>query len=279
MKKITTYLLIFSMLFLVGCAKEENNINDEKEKTEVEMIKLSSGSSAALDIDGDGEQENVSFESVDMEDGFIANYIVKVNDKTFEEQVCGPHTYCYLVKMDTSKDEYTFVLGQDGPSDDYSSIFVRYKNDELVKYGEVGGVIDNTFMYSGGIEFNGDGTFVAPVRAEMVQTWFYNANYKIEKDKIVKEEKDFYDVNFDTELLVDFEFYKAPKDNAEKTLVRSQTNMKFIGIDDEKWTKVSYLDLYGEEAVAYFPVYFFCYMDEDMEVYDGDVFKDLCMAD
>ena len=77
-----------------------------------------------------------------MEDGFIANYIVKVNDKIFEEQVCGPHTYCYLVKMDTSKDEYTFVLGQDGPSDDYSSIFVRYKNDELVKYGEVGGKYD-----------------------------------------------------------------------------------------------------------------------------------------
>ena len=39
------------------------------------------------------------------------------------------------------------------------------------------------------------------------------------------------------------------------------------------------LDDISPEAVAYFPVYFFCYMDEDMEVYDGDVFKDLCMAD
>ena len=272
MKKLYLLLTMLSLVSLVGCSK--TNVEETSN-----IISINDGESVTIDIDGDKEDDLVTFGYLDIEDGYIGNYAVNVNGDEYVLEACGPRDTMHLVKADANKNEYLIVLGEDGPSCDYASYLLRYKDHSFIELGSVGGVIDNDFEYSDSLVFNFDGTLTAPVRADIVQTWFYNANYEIKDDKLVKEEKDFYDVDYDTELLVDFEFYKEPNENSEKTLVRSETVMKFIGLDDEKWTKVSYIDLYGEEAVAYFPVYYFGYMDEEMEVMDTDVFKNLCMAD
>lgn len=273
MKKLYLLLTLFCLMLLAGCNKTTNDSNEEN------IISLKRGESVKVDVDGDKEDDLVTFEYIDIEDEFIGNYVVNINGDEFMVDACGPRDCMHLVKEDTRKKGYLIVIGEDGPSSDYASYIVRYNNHTFKELGKVGGVIDNDFEYSDSLEFHYDGTLTAPVRASIVQTWYYNADYEIKDDKIVKVEKDFYDVDYDTELLVDYNFYEYPNENSETLAVRSETILKFIGIDDEKWTKVRYLDLYGEETEAYFPVYYFCFMDENMDVLDSDVFKNLCMAD
>ncbi|MCQ2979054.1 MAG: hypothetical protein MJ245_04575 [Clostridia bacterium] len=271
MKKLYLLVAILSMTLLVGCGNEK--VSDDREN----IIRLDNNCTAYFDVDGDGEDDEIGF-TVE-EDDLVGHYTLTCNDATYKEDVAGPYTFCYLVRLDESKNEYVFDLQESGMSDDYASHFIGYNNGKLVDLGSCGGIYNSDFKPQESIEFNFDGTFKTSERAQIVQTWFYDTTYSYDKDMIIKNEEDFYHVDYDTELLTDFEFYKEPNMNAEKTLVRSETIMKFTGIDNDIWTRVEYLDLYGEKAVAYFPVYYFCYMDENMETMTSDVFKDLIFAD
>ena len=161
MKNINKLLLLLPCLLAASCKNNNNNNNnnnppsDEPNEVETEKFDLAfllddnyevkDAVGFTLDENGYALVEKgtqIKFK-IDVKEGAKLSkegLIVKVNDKTFGEQVCGPHTYCYLVKMDTSKDEYTFVLGQDGGDDKgriiscYSSGFVNYDGTKSKTY-------------------------------------------------------------------------------------------------------------------------------------------------
>lgn len=272
MKKFLTLLLI--SVLLVGCSKEETADNNMKD-----VYKLVNGDEIILDLDGDGTEERIAFScNMNTDYDYCESVKLTVESSKYEPELCSPIDTCYIVRLDKKENFYTILLGDAGPSCDYETDLVVYKNSSLKHIGNMPGVYDADFPMNEGLRFNFDGTVTAPVRADVLQTWWFDANFKVTKDSVEMIEQDFYDVDYDTELLLDLEVYEKPDVTSEKTIVRSETPMTFIAHDNKEWVKVRYNDIYGNEQESYFRCYI-CYLDETCETYLGDVFKNLCFAD
>lgn len=283
MKKIFLTLLALCMLIMTGCQNnnaELNNDNENVREEKVDIIKINDGIKIKFDADGDGTQDEVLYQVIKLEDQFEQFGMLSVNNCTYKFDAISAMDACYAVKLNNKENFYTFALCDAGPSSDYSTTFVVFNNEGYDDRGQVEGVYENDeFDMNSGLRFNGDGSIITSVRSNLLQTWWYDAKFVLNRNdlfEIVKE--DFYKTDYDTELLVDYEFYKEPKDNAEKTLVRSETMLKLIGTDEKNWIKASYVDLYGNETVGYFKVNGF-FMDEECEVFPSEIFKNLCYAD
>lgn len=278
MKKMFTLSLVLSLTLLCGCSSDKT-----REDSDLDIIEIKANEEVSFDVDGDGEDNLVKYDAkINDEFGYIETGKLVIDDNEYyPTNACTPTKVWHAVKLDTKDNYYTFMLGDEGPSCDDTTDYVVYEDGEFKELGVTEGrliSIDGKEL-NDGIVLKGDHIVNVPIRCSIVQTWWYNADYEISKDKFEKKEKDFYDVDYDTELLQDMNFYLEPSLKAKTTLVRKDTIMKFIAVDDEMWTKVSYLDIYGEPAIAYFPCYGGCFLDEDYNELTADYFKDLCFAD
>lgn len=270
--KVTFIALLSITLLMTGC-------NDNKDiKDEIEILKISELEDMMIDLDNDGKEEKVSYK--------IQNYLnsderyssIVINDNEHRMENFNPTPNLYITKLDIKKDGYTFLVGDEGASNDYTTQFFSYEKGNLIELGKIGGIYDENDL-GVNLSINGDGTVKTKERADILQTWFYDATYELNDGKLELIDQEFYDVNHQVTTLMDYEYYKKPLQDAEKVKISKDTELKFIGIDNEKWIMFEYKNIYGEDVVAYFMVEDYFYIDKENNVMASTLFSDLVYAD
>lgn len=277
MKKLRYLILAVALgLIIVGCEKKV-----EDEVAPEDLITIKAGETATVDIDGDGEEEEVSYTLNKFEeDETYGNATITVGEASYETEGCSPIDSLTIAKVSNKDSNYKILVGDMGPSDDFTTEFLSYDGKDLKSLGKVGGILDTPlYDLNGGLKLNHDGTITTSERANIVQTWWYDANYEITDDKVKLIEQDFYPVKYDTKLLQDYSFYVKPNVSADKVTLEKDTEIEFTEIDNEEWTKMIYKDKFGEEHELYLRVEDFYFVDGDDELTTLDLFDNLCFAD
>lgn len=283
MKKSGLLMLVLALgLTFVGCNKDVA-LNEEvdHEGTFEELIQVKNGETKTLDIDGDGIEEDVTYTLNRIsEDDYYGNATITVNDASYDTEGCSPVDTLIIAKTNAKDKDYKILVGDEGPSCDYTTEFLSFDGKNLKSLGQVGGILETPlYDFNEGLILNHDGTITTPERANIVQTWWYDANYEIGDDKVKLIKQDFYPVKYQTKLLMDYDFYTKPNVKSEKVTLEEGQEVEFTEIDNVEWTKMIYKDKFGEEHTAYLRVEDFFFVDGDDELTTVDLFENLCMAD
>lgn len=143
---------------------------------------------------------NVEPASVDLnKDGHLDKIIYKNDEHNFELVVnnvsingTGLELLNSFAVVDiNSKDNYKeIIVSEYGASNDFLSRYYYYDGENIIKMGETQGI----FEY--GISIDGFGKIIAPNRAAILQTWFYNKDFKLNSNhKIIEVPQEIYKTN------------------------------------------------------------------------------------
>ncbi|MCQ2748906.1 MAG: hypothetical protein MJ246_02595 [Clostridia bacterium] len=235
MKKLGLIILTLALGFTItGCNNSNVEVPEEEhEGTFEELITIKNGETKTLDINGDGKEENVSYTiNKFADDEYYGNATITVDDATYETEGCSPVDTLTIAKTNTKDKDYKILVGDEGPSCDFTTEFLSYDGKNINSLGTVGGILDlPLYDFNDGLVLNHDGTISTPERADIVQTWWYTANYEIgDKVKLIKQ--DFYPVECQTKLLMDYDFYTKPNVKSDKVSLEEGQELEFTEIDN-----------------------------------------------
>lgn len=277
-RKIIIFNVLALTLILTACKNTEIKDNEIGNDEEIEIIKVNKLEDVMLDLDGDKKEEKVSYK--------VENYLnsderyssIIINDVEYRNQNFNPVDSLYITKLKNNDEGYVLLAGDEGASSDYTTQFFKYEKGKLIDLGKIGGIYDEN-LFGINIVINGDGTVKTKERADILQTWFYDAIYELKDEKLELVKQDFYDVDHQDITLIEYEFYKEPSKDKERVKINKGTEVRFVGTDNEKWIKLEYKNVYGEDSIAYFMVEDFFYIDKENNIKATDLFQNLVFAD
>lgn len=211
--------------------------------------------SATLDLNSDGKKENIRITF--NNEG--SKFTLKVNNSTVSVEGCYFTGTVYLADINT-KDKYKELAVVDaGPSDDYETYFYYYNGSRLVYMGKTPGG-----AYC--MKINGSGNFITNSRGDVLQTWFYCDEFKLNSSHmVVNVPHKYYRMNTPVKMLKKLRLQKSPTDSSTATYVYSGEKVIIWETDDKKWCSII-----GEKGQkGWFSV----------DSVSADYFEGLCFAD
>lgn len=188
----------------------------------------------------------------------------------------GPNVdYYYIVDLDTSDPYLELAIADWGMNDYLATHYFRYDAGALSYLGYAAGFPDDhTTVY------NGDGTFTAKDRLNVMQTWSGLCTFTLQDGQIVRKSGEFcqpelpspgWTVSLQQAITV----YESPDLNSATTVLQPSDALSFPSTDGEHWVQVRCAD--GSSGWVYFS-------DFSTVVSDGtnlsayDVFGNLFLA-
>lgn len=104
--------------------------------------------------------------------------------------------------------------------------------------GKLPGVVRNTV-------YNGDGTLETKKRGELLQTWFYDAVYRVNNNAFEFVPADLYEMNTPVTLLMDLPILKSRTDHSVVKVLKAGEKAVIKASDDVAWCLIS-----GEDGTA-----------------------------
>ena len=221
----------------------------------------------SFDLDEDGTLEEIMFYYDIWSSGFQYCYVT-IDGTTYSIRGDNIQTKLYIVDIDTTTPGYQLMLAEEGPSSDYFTFFHEYRNKELVELGTVGGLPDF------GVVVEGDGTVKASNRGSILHTWFYDATYVIEDNKLVEKVEDgLYWMGWSGKALAQIPLQVSIRDTTPSYTVQPGDKISITWTDNIRWICIRHED--GREG----------WIDIRGETYesigkpDYEIFEGLCYAD
>jgi hypothetical protein len=138
------------------------------------------------------------------------------------------------------------AVSEVGPSgDDATSYFCYEPSGHIIFMGKLPGVVKNTI-------YNGDGTLTTKKRGELLQTWFYDALYRVnDANRFEFVPGDLYEMNTPVTLLLDLPIMRSRTDSSVIKVLKAGEKAVIKASDDVAWCLII-----GEDGTeGWFEVY------------------------
>ena len=209
-----------------------------------------------VDLNGDGIKEKVEYRLENKTTyGEYKKCRLIVNDKIL--QLEGNLAPKFAIVDIDEKDKYKEILISDfGPSSDNTSKFYFYKNNKLIFMGTTGGI------YEEGLDIDGTGTFLASTRGDILQTWWFDKKYQLDRNhKIIPVPTNIY-LNYHLVYLKkDLKLFIKNTVKSDTFTVKAGETLIITGNDNKTWCRVKTKE--GKEG--WFRVTDFTYLPDARE--------------
>lgn len=217
------------------------------------------------DLNSDGIMDQISFQTPKT----LHSFTLQVNDALLEENGQNLKTYIEIVDIDPYDSLKEIAVSDYGPSSDYRTFFYFYDGKNLISMGETSGVpgIDMTFP--------GDGTFTTQTRGQILQTWFYEDQFKLTSDHLIENiPQDLYEMNTPVTVLQSIPLQKSRTDSEQIAVLEVGESATILSSDNKEWCLVeTSTGVQGWFAVENFNII------KGTNLSATDVFEGLSMAD
>lgn len=249
------------------------------------------------DLNGDGQTEKITYNADNSFDDGYPKYYLEVNGVKISD-FGNTAKYVLIVQLNKAEKMKEIAVIDYGMSNDYSVIFYRYISGQIVKLGELEGIFDpkdvafpngyekeykedNTSILNKHelfkgllIEYDGNGKIISKERANVLQTWWISQPYQLIDNHLKKIECSFFETNYETTTLIDFEFFKENNLESETFVVPAGSLVTLSGTDNESWCQINYNGQLGWFRVSDY------YLLEDYGQQPAEVlFNNLFLAD
>jgi len=166
-----------------------------------------------FDLDGDGKKDRMllCFYSNTVYSDAYNRFTIEIGRSIIAGR--GDNLDCKFKVLDIdSNDRFReIVVPESGPSDDYGIHVFRFDGSDILYLGYVPG----SLYWGDGVIFDGSGIIKGKCRANILQTWWYRCEFKVDKSqKLECIEKDFYEMKpkVNVTLKLDLPLVKSPSD-------------------------------------------------------------------
>lgn len=212
---------------------EKDNVNliERYETARKEPAKsqgLPLGKYARFDLDGDGKPEEIQYSLSEGRD-----FALTINGVAVHGSGTNLEEGFSIVDLDIMDGVKEIAVQEYGPSEDYRTTFYAYGGGKIIKMGQVQGLSGN---YS---RLPGDGKVMAQTRFQILQTWFYDDEYRINEQHVLeKVAKPLYLSTFKEQYLTvkkALTLYTAPGSQEAAVRVVPRDKLLLVGSDDKEW--------------------------------------------
>ncbi|MDW7671711.1 MAG: hypothetical protein SCK57_08035 [Bacillota bacterium] len=201
---------------------------------------------ASADLDGNGREESITLQLYSGHDLFL----VTIDELSLMGMGSNVDSEIHLLDLNTDDPFLEVAVAESGPSDDYFTTFYRWTPEEFHTMGRVGG------RPSAGITLNGDGTLTAQTRGQVLHTWFYDRDYRINRfGRLESVPTGFYPMDTPVTALVDLTLTAAPG-RGEPIDVKAGESLVIEASDDISFLQIrtgegqtGYLELEGFDRI------------------------------
>lgn len=220
--------------------------------------------STAYDLNGDGKKDNISL--VCNNDNY--SFKLTVNGKTASGEGDNFDGVFCICDINTSDKIKEIAVTEAGPSDDYMTSFFWYDGKTLIPMGKIQGASHSMLV-------DGSGVLATKSRGDILQTWFYSDNYKLDsKHLLVNVPKSSYLMNTVVTVKKSLALQKSTTDKSTSYTLKVGEKVVIVSTDNKKWCKV----LNSKGQAGWFYVSDF-YNVNGTKVSADNYFDGLCFAD
>jgi hypothetical protein len=194
----------------------------------VDYPKYPKNKTVRLDLNGDGTLETVVFEKK-----FPHTYTLKINGNSIQGQ--GDYFLDSFAVTEIDKnDPYREIIISDlGPSDDHVSTFYYFDGKKPVKMGR----IEGSFEY--GVAIDGSGKFKALIRGDLLQTWFFYRNYRLDsRHKIQPVPQEIYSADYRVFLKESLKVFSERNILSASSVLEEGQIAKLTATDNKEWVQI-----------------------------------------
>lgn len=192
------------------------------------------------DLDGDGKKDKITLvlEKSYGDDGPYDTFTIKVGGQALTRSGDLIIPKIVVVDIDKTDGQKEIIICDNGPSDDPQSFCFSYPYQQLYDLG----ILQGHPLYTRGVfKVNGDGTVTTPVRADILQTWWYSQTFQMNErtqrfDSIVQNVYDSTKV-YPVTVTKDFSALEEMKKNAKTETIKKGQKIKINGTDDKNWIR------------------------------------------
>jgi len=217
MKRIRT--IVFTLvLVLVSSIWAGIFLNN---KSSVVKAQVSNGG-IVTDLNGDGKLDTIKYIVKDLNTCSLT-----VNGISIVHTGFNPGKSISIIDIE-KKDKLKEIILTDNKSDNTNSSYYYFYNGlKIIFLGKVDG--SNMVYY-------GDGTFVAEIRASILETWYYKAKYHINSNhKIVLIPKKLYEIGDVVTVKKSIRLQKSPTDSTTVAKLSVGEKVTILYGDTRKW--------------------------------------------
>jgi len=169
--------------------KQEGDIDQEITYLNTQTLTSNQYRSLDVDLDGDGTVEHIALTiGGDTETGITATITVNNTSDTIAGSDGQPDGYFGIVDINSSDKLKEIAVGFGGHDGQQGAAFYHWHDGALVKFGTK----DLTVGSWEETAFPGDGFISVMTRAMVLDTWFYNAQYRLDGDRLIEVPQTFY---------------------------------------------------------------------------------------
>ena len=227
--------------------------------------------SKTADLNLDGTNENIVLAIESLSRGWGRRMKLTIGNETVVVPGSNPEEKITVVDLDASDEFLEVAIGDFGPSGDPTTNFYRFDGVHIKHLGVIPDLTE-------GMIFDTKGMVTATVRAHILDTWFYRANFRLnESFTLTKVPDDFYErINAPTEvkMLKLLPLQLSPTNSYSAGAVVEGQTVTILGCDDVAWCQLKP----ANGAPAWFEVKDYNVIVE-LGLTSGEVFDGLSFAD
>ncbi|HZW83910.1 MAG TPA: SH3 domain-containing protein, partial [Candidatus Deferrimicrobium sp.] len=165
--------------------------------------------------------------------------IVAVNSSSLVIDSNNPSDYFAVVDINKNDKYKEIVLGDYGPSDDYTSVFCYYDGKNIINMGKTEGLFNLENTLDGTLTIDSAGKILAMTRSRILQTWSYSKEFTLSKNHYLEAvPRALYPTDDDVFVIQPFNLYLNKGDRNPILPIREGQTLKIIGTDDQAWCLV-----------------------------------------
>jgi len=257
---LTTLTIIFVIII-----QKSPSIIKEEGPTE---ITNDSKSTISIDLNDDRVIDQISYQ-ISRAKGEMDLFLLHVNGLRVEIEGENLKSDIEIVDIDPTDSFKEIAVSDYGPSNDYRTFFYFYDGKNLISMGKTQGIPGLNMT------FPGDGTFTTQTRGEILQTWFYEDQFRLTDAHLLENiPQDLYEMNTPIIVLQSIPLQKSRTDTEQVAMLEIGEIATILSSDNKEWCLVeTSTGVQGWFAVENFNII------KDTNLSSTDVFEGLSMAD
>lgn len=224
----------------------------------------------SIDLNGDGTAEAVTLTSpahfeINGQATTVPYYYDFAGAPTSPE---SPDGYFGIADINTNDKQKELAFHDGGPSSDNITSFYTWDGRQIVKIGVLPGNQES-------MKFPGNSIVTTHTRGSILDTWFFDDDYKLVNNSFMHLPKELYSRNSTNTVYVNLPLVRSPKDQAIVYTTTKNEVVTIVGCDNIAWCQINT----SKGITGWFKMSQFNYIDSiGMHATDG-VFSDLSNAD
>ncbi|WPX09638.1 YARHG domain-containing protein [Anaerocellum danielii] len=176
------------------------------------------------DLNNDGISESIIYKPSNK------GFTLQVNNQSITNELYTNLQKNFAIVDIYKSDNYKeIVIFDEGPSNDYTSIFYQFYNNKIIEIGSVGGI------YNIGLHVYGNGIVEGLIRAKLLQTWYFNQRYILKNHKLEPIHQDIYKTNFYVFVKKDIKLHTTRSEKSRCFTLKQGQIINIVGCDNKKW--------------------------------------------